>query len=120
MAQVVATCISENKGERKSQSNPVSYASVFRCRTWWSIGRDSWVLFRIIPVVLKPTALTLNILESTVATACFARAGHFNWRLFWPFAITSVPSSFIGGYISLPPDLYKPLVGVVLLLSFFC
>jgi uncharacterized membrane protein YfcA len=77
------------------------------------------VLFGISPIVLKPTALVLNILVSTMATLCFARAGHFSWRLFWPFAITSIPCSFVGGYINLPPHIYRPLVGVVLLVSAF-
>lgn len=74
-------------------------------------------LFSVTPAAFKPTALVLNILVSAVATVCFARAGHFSWRLFWPFAAASIPCSFIGGYISLPPQLYQPLVGVVLLFS---
>lgn len=69
------------------------------------------------PAVLKPTALVLNILVSSVATLAFARAGHFSWRLFWPFAMTSVPASLLGGYLSLPPHLYRPLVGMILLFS---
>lgn len=74
-------------------------------------------LFSVAPAVFKPTALVLNILVSSVAIFCFARAGHFSWRLFWPFAATSIPCSFIGGYINLPPHLYKPLVGIILLVS---
>lgn len=74
-------------------------------------------LFSVTPAVFKPTALVLNILVSSVSTFCFFRAGHFSWRLFWPFAATSIPCSFIGGYLSLPLHLYRPLVGVVLLFS---
>jgi uncharacterized protein len=74
-------------------------------------------LFSLTPVAFKPTALVLNILVSAVATFSFARAGHFSWRLFWPFAAASIPCSFIGGYINLPPHLYKPLVGIILLAS---
>lgn len=76
-------------------------------------------LFSVAPVAFKPTALVLNILVSAVATFHFARAGHFSWRLFWPFAITSIPFSFVGGYLSLPPDVYKPLLGIFLLASAF-
>ena len=54
---------------------------------------------------------------AAVATYSFARAGHFSWRLFWPFAATSIPCSFIGGYLNLPPHIYKPLVGIILLAS---
>jgi uncharacterized protein len=76
-------------------------------------------LFSLTPAAFKPTALVLNILVSAVATFAFARAGHFSWCLFWPFAAASIPCSFIGGYINLPPHLYKPLVGIILLASAF-
>lgn len=74
-------------------------------------------LFSVAPAAFKPTALVLNMLVASIATYTFARAGHFNWRLFWPFAATSIPCSFIGGYLSLPSHVYKPLVGMILLVS---
>jgi uncharacterized membrane protein YfcA len=74
-------------------------------------------LWGVAPETMKPTALTLNILVATIATVKFYRAGHFSWRLFWPFAVTSIPFSFLGGSLSLPGSLYKPIVGVVLLYS---
>lgn len=74
-------------------------------------------LFSVAPEVFKPTALTLNLLVAGIATWSFFRAGYFSWRLFWPFAATSIPFSFLGGYLTLPPHIYRPLVGVVLLLS---
>lgn len=74
-------------------------------------------LFSVSQEVFKPTALALNILVAAIATCSFARAGHFSWRLFWPFAATSIPCSFIGGYLTLPFHIYKPLVGVMLLAS---
>ncbi|WP_224982607.1 sulfite exporter TauE/SafE family protein [Geomonas agri] len=74
-------------------------------------------LFSVAPEVFKPTALTLNLLVAGIATFSFARAGHFSWRLFWPFAVTSIPFSFLGGYLTLPSHIYRPLVGMVLLLS---
>jgi uncharacterized membrane protein YfcA len=74
-------------------------------------------LFSVAPEVFKPTALSLNIVVAAIATYSFVRAGHFSWRLFWPFAATSIPLSFMGGYLTLPPHIYRPLVGVVLLLS---
>jgi uncharacterized membrane protein YfcA len=74
-------------------------------------------LFGLAPAALKPTALLLNILVAGIALTAFARAGHFRWRLFWPFAVTSIPASFIGGAMSLPPDFYRPLLGIILLFS---
>jgi len=76
-------------------------------------------LFSVEPAAFKPTALVLNILVAAIATYSFARAGHFSRRLFLPFAVTSIPCSFIGGYITLPPNVYKPLVGIILLASAF-
>lgn len=68
-------------------------------------------------VDIKPTALVLNILVAAIATFQFWRAGHFSWSLFWPFALLSVPMAFLGGYLHLPPSIFQPLVGVVLLFS---
>jgi hypothetical protein len=76
-------------------------------------------LFSLAPAAFKPTALVLNILVSAIATIYFSRAGHFSWHLFWPFAATSIPFSFLGGYLRLPTHVYQPLVGIVLLASAF-
>jgi uncharacterized membrane protein YfcA len=67
------------------------------------------------PAEMRPIALALNILVSSLATWKFWRARHFRWRLFWPFAAVSVPFAYLGGAITLPGNSYKILVGVVLL-----
>jgi uncharacterized membrane protein YfcA len=72
-------------------------------------------LFSLAPEIMKPTALALNILVAGIATFKFYRAGLFSWRLFWPFAVASIPAAFIGGATMLPARAYKILVGVVLL-----
>jgi uncharacterized membrane protein YfcA len=69
------------------------------------------------PVIIKPTALVLNILVAAVGTYQFARAGHFRWPLFWPLALTAVPAAFLGGYLDVPTYVFKNLVGLVLLFS---
>lgn len=74
-------------------------------------------LIGLAPAVIKPTALVLNILVASIAAWQFWRAGHFSWRLFWPFAILAVPFAFVGGYINLPTHYFKVLVGVILLFS---
>lgn len=71
-------------------------------------------LMGISPVVMKPTALTLNILVAVIATAKYYRVGAFSWHLFWPFALASIPFAYLGGSLTLPGHIYKPLVGVVL------
>lgn len=74
-------------------------------------------LCSLAPAVIKPSALVLNIAVSAVAFSFYARAGHFRWRLFWPFAVTSVPASFVGGAILLPPHIFKTLLGIALLFA---
>src|SRR6266850_4506412 len=74
-------------------------------------------LFSMAPAAIKPTALVLNILVACLGTYQFWRAGHFSWRLFWPFALLSIPFAFLGGYLNLPTHVFKIIVGIVLLLS---
>jgi len=69
------------------------------------------------PAQIKPTALVLNILVASLGALQFWRAGHFSWRLFWPFAVLSVPCAFLGGYLNLPLPVFKIVVGLVLLYS---
>lgn len=63
---------------------------------------------------IKPTALVLNVLVATIGAIQFGRAGHFSWKLFWPLALLSVPGAFLGGYLTLPAEAFKLLVGAVL------
>jgi hypothetical protein len=74
-------------------------------------------LLGMAPAEIKPVALTLNILVASIGTWQFWRAGHFSWPLFWPFALVSVPAAFVGGYLNLPTQVFKVLVGIVLLVS---
>jgi uncharacterized membrane protein YfcA len=71
-------------------------------------------LVGLAPDVMKPTALALNILVASIASTRYYRAGYFSWSALWPFAIGSVPLSFVGGAITLPGYIYKPAVGIVL------
>jgi hypothetical protein len=68
----------------------------------------------VAPAEMRPIALTLNILVSSLATWKFWRAGHFRWRLFWPFAAVSIPFAYLGGAITLPGQIYRIVVGLVL------
>ncbi len=66
---------------------------------------------------MKPTALVLNILVAILVTTRFARAGFVRPRAIIPFLVASVPMAFVGGAIHLPGEVYRPLVGVVLLIA---
>jgi uncharacterized protein len=74
-------------------------------------------LFGLAPAVMKPTALVLNILVASIATVQFYRAGYFDWKTFWPFALGSIPFAFLGGTLSLPASIYKQVLGIVLLFA---
>lgn len=74
-------------------------------------------LFSVPPAVMRPTALTLNVLVASLGSYRYAQAGYFRWRVVWPFLLGSVPFAFIGGGIHLPGEYYRALVGVVLILS---
>src|SRR2546427_11830765 len=74
-------------------------------------------LFSTAPAAMKPTALTLNILVAAIGTIRFCSAGYFSWRTFWPFAIASIPASFIGGLLTLPGFVYKAILGAVLIFN---
>ena len=71
------------------------------------------------PEIMRPTALTLNILVASIGTWKYVRAGHFSARLFWPVAAASIPFAFLGGRLSLPGEFYQPIVGVVLFYAAF-
>ena len=74
-------------------------------------------LFDLPPVVIKPTALTLNIFVSTFTSLRYIKSNFFNKTLFLYLSVGSVPAAFIGGRINLPSDVYRPVIGVLLLLS---
>src|SRR5213596_165717 len=63
-------------------------------------------LFSISPEVMKPTALLLNLFVSLTSFIQFYRGKHFKWKIFLPFAIASVPMAFVGGSMTVDPDIY--------------
>jgi uncharacterized membrane protein YfcA len=76
-------------------------------------------LMGVPPAVMRPTALVLNILVASIVSLRFARAGFVRLGAVLPFVIGSIPAAFIGGAITLPPELYRPMVGAVLIFAAF-
>ncbi|MGH6623921.1 MAG: sulfite exporter TauE/SafE family protein [Burkholderiaceae bacterium] len=74
-------------------------------------------LVGVVPAIMRPTALVMNIAVASISLFKFARANGFNWRLFLPFAVSAVPLAFVGGRIHLPIVWFGILVGCVLLFS---
>ena len=74
-------------------------------------------LFAFPVTFMKPTALVLNILVSAISFYFFYREKKFEWKLFYPFAITSVPFSFLGGMITIETHYYKIILATVLVFA---
>jgi len=84
-------------------------------------GASSYIalmaLFGVPAGVMRPTALVLNLLVSAMGSIRYARAGLFRWRTLWPFLLGAFPAAFVGGMIHVPSEVYRPIMGVVLLFS---
>lgn len=74
-------------------------------------------LFSVAPATMRPTALALNLLAAGFGTYRYWSRGLFNVRLLAAFAIAAVPAAYLGGAFHLPPEYYRPLVGVLLWLA---
>ena len=99
------------------------YASIFLIAILYSsVGHGGasgylalMAIFRFSPEFMRPTALVLNLLVSSIALVTFSWSRHLNGKLLLPFVITSVPLAFLGGSISVDPKLYKIILGLFLL-----
>src|SRR6266487_3687622 len=74
-------------------------------------------LWGLAPTVIRPTALVLNILVASIGAFQFWRAGHFAWKLFWPFALLSIPAAYFGGHLQPSASVLRILIGLVLIFS---
>ena len=73
-------------------------------------------LMSIAPESMRPAALTLNVLVSAIALYKFYKVKAFSWQLLLPIIAGSIPLAFVGGQISLPSHIYKPVIGLVLII----
>lgn len=72
----------------------------------------------LFPVIeMKSTALLLNIFVSGIAFYNYYRFKHFNKKLFFSFAIGSIPAAFIGGNLIIDVEIYKNILGFFLLFA---
>ena len=74
-------------------------------------------LFAFPIAFMKPMALVLNILVSAISFFFYYREKKFDWKLFYPFALTSIPLSFLGGMITIETHIYKIILATVLLFA---
>jgi uncharacterized protein len=69
------------------------------------------------PAEMRPIALLMNVLVASVAWINFYRAGHFEWKQFWPLAVLAVPAAFWGGSHRLSDESFGLILGSALVLS---
>ena len=75
--------------------------------------------FGLAPAVMAPSALCLNLLVAGLSFFAYQRAGHFVFRLLWPFLLASIPAAFLGGLMAVSARLYMGLLAAVLLFVAF-
>lgn len=66
------------------------------------------------PAAFKASALLLNLLVAAISFWSFRREGHFDWKLFWPFAVLSIPCAYLGGWLRVSPRVYGLLLAATL------
>jgi uncharacterized membrane protein YfcA len=77
----------------------------------------SMALVGVAPEVMRPTALVLNICVASLSVVRFWRAGLIDLSLVLWLVAGAAPLAFFGGAVQLPGDIYRPLVGLVLLIA---
>src|SRR4051812_7795610 len=75
----------------------------------------SMALVGVVPETMRPTALVLNIVVASLAAVRFWHAGLVEPRLALWLGLGAAPLAFLGGAITLPGHLYRPLVGIILI-----
>lgn len=69
------------------------------------------------PALMKPTALILNIVVASIGCYKYHKRGAISFDLLIPLILVSIPCAYLGGRLNLPPQYYKPLVGLFLLFA---
>jgi uncharacterized protein len=72
-------------------------------------------LFSIPMIQYKPVVLLLNIIIASLALVQYWRAGHFSWKLCWPFVLTSIPAAYLGSSVAVHSRIYNVLLGIALI-----
>lgn len=74
-------------------------------------------LLGVAPAVARPGALWMNCFVASIAFWRFQRAGFFDWRIFAPLAVASIPLAWLGSRMHLEGRVYAIVLGVALLAS---
>jgi uncharacterized membrane protein YfcA len=71
----------------------------------------------VAPIMMKQSALVMNLAVSLFSFIGFYKAGYFRLKLFIPFVIASIPMAFLGGTMTLPDSIYKKILAVCVFIS---
>lgn len=66
---------------------------------------------------IRTLALVLNVIVVTIGTIVFVRQKVFNWSLFWPFLVLSIPMAFFGAQLRLTEQVFFIILGIALILA---
>lgn len=66
---------------------------------------------------IRSTALILNICVVTIGTIIFIRNKVFDFKLFWPFLVSSIPLAYFGAQLKLSQEVFFLILGSALILS---
>lgn len=86
------------------------YASVGHGGASGYLAALSFVALR--PDEMATTALTLNLFVAGTSFVSYARAGHFHWKLTWPFLMASGPCAVLGGAMRVSAKVYSWLLAL--------
>ncbi|NQT17551.1 MAG: sulfite exporter TauE/SafE family protein [Planctomycetes bacterium] len=67
------------------------------------------------PMVLRPTAWSLNIVAASVGFWNFYRQGHFDARLAWPFLLGGVLGAVAGGGVQVGQRTFQAMLAITLI-----
>lgn len=74
-------------------------------------------IFSIDPILMRSSALTLNLFVAGISFYAYYRGGFFKFRVLLPFIITSIPMAFLGANIHIDARVYKIILGLFLIIA---
>lgn len=67
--------------------------------------------------IIRTSGLICNLVVVTGSTYLYWKNGHFNFRKFLPFIISSIPLAFVGAMFRLKEQVFFSILGAALILS---
>lgn len=74
-------------------------------------------LLSFAPESIKPISLILNIVVASIASYKYLKENYFDRSIFLTLIITSIPFSFLGGYLTISPKYFKLIAGLFLIFA---